>query len=182
MSLWHLLLLAAVAITGTAAVFDWRTGEIPNWLTFGGIVAGLLGNFALGFRSGGWAEGGASAGWSLAGVLACGAVPALLFRAGGIGGGDFKLLLAIGALLRPTIGIEAELYSFVAVALYAPARLVYEGKLLRSLGNSLSLLTDPFRPEEKRKKVDPELLSTVRFGPCVFLGTVVAAIVNMRVL
>ena len=120
--------------------------------------------------------------WSLAGAVACGIVPILLYRVGGIGGGDLKLLLAIGALLRPTIGIEAELYSFVATALYAPARLVYEGKLLRSLGNALSLLTDPFRPEEKRKKVDPELLSTVRFGPGVFVGTVIAAIVNMRLL
>lgn len=181
MSLWHLLLFAAVAVAGIASVFDWRTGEIPNWLTFGGIIAGLLGNFALGFRTGGLSEGGASVGWSFAGMLACGIVPVLLFRAGAMGGGDLKLLFAVGALLRPSIGIEAELYSFVAVTLYAPARLVYEGKLLRSLGNALSLLTDPFRPEEKRKKVDPELLSTVRFGPCVFLGTVVAAIVNMRV-
>lgn len=182
MSLWHLLLFVAVAVAGIAAVFDWRTGFMPNWLTLGGIVAGLAGNFILGFRTGGLAEGGASLGWSVAGVVACGIVPLLLFRAGGMGGGDLKLLLAIGALLRPTIGIEAELYSFVAVALYAPARLVYEGRLLRSLGNALSLLTDLVRPEEKRKKVDPELLSTVRFGPCVFLGTAIAAIVNMRLL
>ncbi len=181
MSLWHLLLFTAIAITGIASVFDWRTGEMPDWLALGGIIAGLLGNFALGYRTGGFSEGGAALGWSFLGLLACGVVPLLLWRAGGMGGGDLKLLLAVGALLRPSIGIEAELYSFVAVTLYAPARLVYEGKLLRSLGNALSLLTDPFRPEEKRKKVDPELLSTVRFGPCVFLGTVVAAIVNMRV-
>ena len=180
MSLWHLLLFAAVAVAGVAAVIDWRTGEIPNWLTFGGVIAGLLGNFVLGFRTGGLSDGGAAVGWSFAGVIACGFVPVLLFRVGGIGGGDLQLLLPVGALLRPTIGIEAELYSFVAVALYAPARLVYEGRLLRSLGNALSLLTDVVRPEEKRKKVDPELLSTVRFGPCVFLGTVIAAIVNMR--
>ncbi len=182
MSLWHLLLFAAVAVAGIAAVWDWRTGEIPNWLTLGGVVAGLLGNFVLGFRTGGLAEGGAAIGSSFLGILACGLVPMLMYRVGGIGGGDLKLLFALGALLRPSIGIEAELYAFVAITLYAPARLVYEGKLLRSLGNALSLFTDAFRPEEKRRKVDPELLSTVRFGPCVFLGTVIAAIVNMRVL
>lgn len=182
MSLWHLLLFAAVAVAGVAALWDWRTGEIPNWLTLGGVVAGLAGNFLLGFRTGGLSEGGAALGMSFAGILVCALVPLLLYRAGGIGGGDVKLLLAIGALLRPSIGIEAELYAFVAITLYAPARLVYEGKLLRSLGNAFSLFTDVFRPEEKRKKVDPELLSTVRFGPCVFLGTVIAAIVNMRVL
>lgn len=180
MSLWHLLLFAAVAVAGIAALIDWRTGEIPNWLTLGGIVLGLLGNAILGWRTGGLAEGGQAALWSFVGMLACGAVPVLLYRYGGIGGGDVKLLLAIGALLRASIGLEAELYAFVATTLYAPARLVYEGKLLRSLGNSLSILANPFRPEEKRKTVDPELLSTVRFGPGIFLGTVIAAIVNMR--
>jgi prepilin peptidase CpaA len=182
MSLWHLLLIAAVAVAGVAAVFDWRTGEIPNWLTFGAIVLGLLGNALLGFRAGGASEGALGAGSSLLGMLVCGATPVLLYRVGGIGGGDVKLLIAIGALLRTSIGLEAELYAFVATTLYAPARLVYEGKLLRSLGNSLSILANPFRPEEKRKTVDPELLSTVRFGPGIFLGTVVAAIVNMRLL
>ena len=180
MSLWHLLLIAAVAVAGVAALYDWRTGEIPNWLTLGGIVFGIVGNAILGFRAGGPAEGGYAALYSLLGMAACGVIPLALYRVGGIGGGDVKLLLAIGAILRTSLGLEAELYAFVATTLYAPARLVYEGKLLRSLGNSLSILANPFRPEEKRKTVDPELLSTVRFGPGVFLGTAVVAFVYMR--
>ena len=50
MSLWHLLLFVAVAVAGVAAVTDWRTGEIPNWLTFGAMAVGLLGPASLIWR------------------------------------------------------------------------------------------------------------------------------------
>ncbi len=73
-----------------------------------------------------------------------------MYRAGAIGGGDVKLLGAVGALLRPMTGIETEMYSFIVAALYAPVRLAYEGKLLRTLGNSLLLVRNVFVPKDKR--------------------------------
>jgi prepilin peptidase CpaA len=72
-------------------------------------------------------------------------------------------------------GIEAELYAFVAAAIVAPARLAYEGKLLRTLGNTLALATNPLRPKSKRKELPPEMMASMRFGPAIFVGTLLAA-------
>jgi len=173
-------LLAAIAITGIAAWFDWRKGEIPNWVTLGPLGMGLLGHLVLGLVSAGvhgalWSVLGA-----LLGAIACGLVPALLWYKGAIGGGDLKLLMAIGALLGPMLGIEAELYGFIAAALYAPARLAYEGKLLRTLGNTFSLAFNPVLPKAKRREIAPEMMTWLRFGPPMFVGMCVTALLNWR--
>ena len=91
--------LAAILVTGVAGWFDWRTGEIPNWLTFGALGAGLVGHAVAGGLRGGFADAGRSFLFSLAGMAVCAFVPFLLFRSGAIGGGDVKLLAALGALL-----------------------------------------------------------------------------------
>ena len=45
-----------------------------------------------------------------------------------------RTILALGH----SLGIEAELFGFIAAALYAPARLAYEGKLLRTLADVIA--------------------------------------------
>lgn len=74
---------------GLAAVIDVRSRRIPNWLTFGLILAGLSRAIVAG--------GGAGLAHAATGMLA-GAAPALvLFSLGALGGGDVKLLAGIGA-------------------------------------------------------------------------------------
>jgi prepilin peptidase CpaA len=172
--------LAAILVTGLAAWFDWRTGEIPNWLTLGALGAGLIGHAVSGGLRGGWSEAGKGLLFSLAGMGVCAFVPFLLFRSGAIGGGDVKLLAALGALLRPMVGIEAELYSFIVAALYAPARLAYEGKLLKTLGNTVLLTKNVFVPKQKRQEVPREMMAELRFAPSVFVATIVAVILHWR--
>jgi prepilin peptidase CpaA len=173
-------LIAAVAITATAAWFDWRKGEIPNWVTLGPLGLGLLAHLVIGALS----AGARGALWSvigaLVGAIACGLVPALLYWKGAIGGGDLKLLVALGALLGPMLGIEAELYGFIAAALYAPARLAYDGKLLRTLGNTVALAFNPLLPKARRRDVAPEMMTWLRFGPPMFVGMCVTALLNWR--
>lgn len=172
--------LAAILVTGLAAWFDWRTGEIPNWLTLGALGAGLLGHAIAGGLRGGWSEAGKSLLFSLAGMGVCAFVPFLLFRSGAIGGGDVKLLAALGALLRPMVGIEAELYSFIVAALYAPARLAYEGKLLKTLGNTVLLTKNVFVPKQKRQEIPREMMAELRFAPSVFVATIVTVVLHWR--
>lgn len=172
--------LAAILVTGLAAWFDWQTGEVPNWLTFGSLVAGLIGHTVVGFSRGGWSDAGRGLLFSLAGMGVCAFVPFLLFRSGAIGGGDVKLLAALGALLRPMVGIEAELYSFIVAALYAPARLAYEGKLLKTLGNTLLLTKNMFVPKHKRREIPREMMAELRFAPSVFIATIVAVMLHWR--
>ena len=172
--------VAAVAVTAVAAVTDWRKGQIPAWLTLGTLAAAPV----LHAIAGGVARGKAGALhdliWSLAGAAICGIVPLILYRMGAMFGGDVKLLIALGALCFPGLGIEAQFYAFVAAALYAPARMAYEGKLMRTLGNMLAILINPFLPKERRRALTPEMMTMLRFGPAVFAGMTVAALLNWR--
>ncbi|HEX9294670.1 MAG TPA: A24 family peptidase [Polyangiaceae bacterium] len=177
----YLALALALVTSGAAAVIDWRTGHIPNWLTLGSIglavvVHGLHGAAVGGFR------GAASALVSVVlGIVVCSLVPLVLYRANGIGGGDVKMLAAIGAVCGPMMGLEAQFYSFIALVLYASGRLAYQGKLVRTLGNALWVAINPFLPAARRKPLAPELMTSFRFGPAILAGVVATALARWRV-
>jgi prepilin peptidase CpaA len=174
----HPFLVAAVGVTGVAGAIDLRTGHIPNGVSVGALAAALVAHGAIGAHEAGVAGAAAGVGVAALGALLCGLAPLLLFSLGAMGGGDVKLLGALGALCMPLVGLEAELYGFVAAALFAPARLAYDGKLLRTLGNTLALVTNPLRPKAKRRALPPEMMAEMRFGPAIFAGTLAAALAN----
>lgn len=174
-SLCFVLLLTAVA-----AFQDLRTGLIPNRMVLGGVVIGLAISWTSAAVSGGGSSLPSAIGLSLLGLVLVGAVPLLLYRAGGIGGGDVKLLAAVGAVLGPFVGLEAELYAFSVTLLYAPARLLWEGKLLASMRMTGRLVVTPFVPRRMRKpEVEPSELTSFRFGPAIFLGTLVVTVLRL---
>jgi prepilin peptidase CpaA len=185
--------VAAVAVAALGAWFDFRSarkpaegegteGEIPNWLTLGALAISPLAYFAWGFfqTNGGVRVGLEYLGLSLLGAILCGLVPLALYRYDMGGGGDVKLLAAIGALCRPLVGIEAEFYAFAAAALLAPAWLAWEGRLFKTLANTLWLAVNPFLPKAKRREIKRETLTWFRLGPAIFLGTLVAAALHWR--
>lgn len=174
-------LLVAVAVSAVAAVQDWRTGRIANALTLGALAAAPLAHAWLAASRGPKAALVAAA-WSIAGAVACGLVPLVLFLAKDEGsyGGDVKLLAAVGAILQPLVGIEAETYAFVAASLWAMGRMAYEGKLLRTLANALALVVNPLLPRARRRTVAPEMMTRMRFGPAVLAGVSAAAVVQWR--
>ena len=124
-----LFLYAVLTLTGAAAITDARSGHIPNWLTLPPIA---LAPMIHGVRGGFFALG-----LSLVAVLICGLVPYLMFRKGAAGGGDVKLLTAIGALVGVSVGLEAQLLGFAAAVAYALLRLTWHGYLFRTIGNVL---------------------------------------------
>lgn len=170
----------AVLVAAIAAAIDWRTGHIPNWVTL--VPLGLAPFAHAGvFVATGRADQALTQGaFSVIGAVVCGIVPYALFRAGGLGGGDVKLLVAIGAICRPMLGIEAQFYGFVVAALVAPARLAYEGKLLKVMGNTLALVANPFLPKERRREITPEMLTWHGLGPAIFVGMSLTAIMHWR--
>lgn len=89
MELWFLGAAVTVGLVG--AYFDVRSARIPNRLTYSAIVAGLLLRpIFLGWH--GLFEG-------LGGVLLGGGLFAVLFLIRAMGGGDVKLMAAVGALV-----------------------------------------------------------------------------------
>lgn len=171
---------AALAIALVAAIVDLRRGEIPNALTLLPLAMAPVLHGAAALAVGRSHEAHIAAGLSVLGAVAAGAVPLVLWRADALGGGDVKLLAAIGALLRPMIGVEAVFYAFVAAALLALAQMAWQGKLLRVLGNALSLAVNPLRKKEQRREIAPEMMTWARMGPAIALGTAAAVAVQWR--
>lgn len=174
----HYFLMIAAAVAGLAAWYDWRTGHIPNWLTLGALAIAPIAHFGLAAAFGAFDLGVQEAGFSVAGALVCGIVPIMLYRMGGIYGGDVKLLAAVGAILGTLLGVEAQLYSFVIGMAYAFGKLAHQGRLLGTLGNSFALVANPLRSKEKRREIAPEMMSEMRFGPSIFVGVVATMIIQ----
>lgn len=168
----------ATLLAATAAWFDWRTGHIPNRVTLLGLAAAILGHFVHGTMIGGVGVGVEHAAFAVGGALFCGLVPLFMHWKGAMGGGDVKLFAALGAALHPLAGLEAETYAFVAAMLLAPAKLVWEGKLLRTLASTLTLVVNPLRKKAARKAVPEEMVTWFRLGPAVFLGTVTTFVIH----
>jgi prepilin peptidase CpaA len=175
----HAVFLVAIAVAAVSAALDWRTGLIPSWLTLPAAIAAPLIHLAR-FRLAGEPSDDAAtnAGLALAGAALCAIVPLVLFRQGAIGGGDVKLFVAIGALLQPRLGVEAQMYGFFAGAVLAPAKLAYEGKLFTTIKNAFAIGANLFLPKSRQRSIDAAALSWFRLGPAVLLGVALTAYLN----
>lgn len=113
-------LLAVVLVL--AGVLDWRTGKVPNWLTYPAILAGFALAMVLGLLQLPPHQGGLWDGLS-ATLLAflAGLLPMwVIFACGGMGGGDVKLVAAVGAITAsiPCL-LATAFYGFLIGALMA---------------------------------------------------------------
>ncbi len=101
----YLLLIPLGVVLATAAVTDWRERKIYNWLTYPTLLGGLvLHTVAFGFS-------GLLAGFLTALVVLF--LGILILPFGWLGGGDIKLLAAIGAALGPGPLFEIFFYSLI---------------------------------------------------------------------
>jgi prepilin peptidase CpaA len=119
--------IAALVICVAAAVCDIRTRRIPNVLTFGGALAGILANLWIGGLNGGAVS---LLGWIVG--VAC-FFP--LFALKGMGAGDLKLLGALGAWIGPVAVIWVALFSSIAGGVMALVVAVFSGYMTQALVN-----------------------------------------------
>jgi prepilin peptidase CpaA len=122
---------AALAVAFVACVTDLRSRRIPNVLTAGAAVAGLLAHAATGGVSGGLT--------SLAGLVVGMALFLPFFLLGGMGAGDVKLLAALGAWLGPGQVFWLAIYASLIGGVLAVAVAVGRGYLTSALHNIGSL-------------------------------------------
>jgi prepilin peptidase CpaA len=123
-----IVLLISVA----ACVTDLSTRRIPNLLTFSAALAGLAFQIWSNGLSGALLAGG---GW-LTGL----AMFLPFFALGGMGGGDVKLLAALGAWLGPYETISLALYSAAAGGALALVVALGRGYLRTALANIVAML------------------------------------------
>lgn len=153
---------AALILLVTAAAFlDAQRGKIPNGLTYPACIFGLC-------------LAGISSGWpglstSLLG-FAVGFLPLFaLYMLGSLGGGDVKLMGAVGAIMGYPFTLNALITSVLAGGLIALLFVIWEGKLwqaVRFLGTTVGKV---FIPGLSREPLTAR--QNVPFGVAICLGS-----------
>jgi prepilin peptidase CpaA len=125
--------IAAAVVSLAGCWTDLTTRRIPNVLTFGAALAACLYFLAIDGWSGlGWA----ASGWAL-GVAIW--LPLFLLR--GLGGGDIKLIAALGAWVGPGLAIWLALYAGLAGGVLAVVVALQRNYLRQAFRNLSGLLT-----------------------------------------
>jgi prepilin peptidase CpaA len=119
--------LAAVIVATVGCATDLHNRRIPNLLTFGAAI--------LGIAVSGWNGGVHAATLSAAGWMVGLAIFFLPFALGGLGGGDVKLLAALGAWVGPVDVIWVALYTGVAGGVLAFGTALAAGYLRTAVAN-----------------------------------------------
>ena len=172
------LLLLAVVASIVAAVWDHKTGLIPNAITYPLVLGGAVLHFATAASVFSNASRGLILLETLSGAVVCGLVPLILWKSKAMGGGDVKLLAGLGATLGPRMGLSVQLYAFTAAALLVPIVLVYRGVFWATMKRSFWLLIRLFVRRKNRPEIEHDAMAEVRFGPAVALGTMLVALLE----
>jgi prepilin peptidase CpaA len=151
-----------LAALGWAVVTDLRARRISNRLTYPTAALGL----AVHAATGGW--GGLT--WSALGMLVGLALFLLPFFLGAMGGGDVKLMAAIGALQGPQFVLLTSVYAGLAGGVLALGYLIRQRGLAAAVRYSAGGWAGGIRPAAPKA-------GSIPYGPAIAAG---AAIVLLR--
>jgi prepilin peptidase CpaA len=163
LTIWVPTLVLAAA----AAICDWRSRRIPNWLTVPGFFAGT----ALHAVLAGWK--GALFALEGAGLALALLIAPVLMRA--LGAGDWKLMGAIGSFVGPVMILFILLASTLLSGLMAGVQMIKTKRVKESFQNMLVLVSGIFafgiRPNPKLSLDNPNSLK-LPYGVAVAAATV----------
>ncbi|MEM1210784.1 MAG: A24 family peptidase [Planctomycetota bacterium] len=155
-------LILAVAIT--AAWIDLRTGKVFNRLTYPAIVLGMLFWSVVALATGS-TERLADCGIAL---LAAAVPYTVVVLMGALGGGDLKLMVAIGVLSASwQLVLATSVYALLLAAVFAVVLVIRHGLLKQTL---LRLLTGQFG----KRDVQTERYPTIPFAVAIAVAVTVA--------
>jgi prepilin peptidase CpaA len=162
--IWTLTL----ALTLSAALLDWRSQRIPNWLTVSGLLIGVGTHSILtGWHGALFALEGAA----LALILL---FPLVLLRA--LGAGDWKLMGAVAAFLGPVLFLFVLFGSIFASGIMAIVQVYRVGRVMETLRNMVTLVKGFFAFGLKKNpqiSLDNPRLLKLPFGVAVAAATIV---------
>ena len=118
--------LIVAAFVATAAISDLRTRRLPNWLTVPAFAAAVLAHTLV--------NGFAGLGFALLGFVTGFGILLILWLVGGGGGGDVKMMGALGAWMGSNLTIAVFLTSTI-LAVLATAAILFFGMLSRGYWN-----------------------------------------------
>lgn len=159
--------LALVVMLAGAVVVDVRERRIPNAVTVPGLLVGVI--LAV------FGEGGFP-GEALGGVLVAFAVSVPFVLLGALGGGDAKLLTAVGAFVGLGGLLSVLLYGALAGGILAIGNAVRRRAILGVLMNTKSLLVYlvTFGRRGERISLDNPGAVSIPYGVAIAAGTLVA--------
>jgi len=125
-------LVGAVLVALVGAVIDVRSARIPNRLTYTALLAALPLRTALlglsGLKSG------------AIGMLVAGGLFSLLYMLGAMGGGDMKLMAAVGAWVGSKQVMTLILAAALAGGVLAIGRIIFRNMVGQTLRNTMRLI------------------------------------------
>ena len=160
------LLICALAVATVGAVKDVRGRRIPNWLTYSGLLTGLI-------------VRGVFAGWpglkdGLLGMLLAGGIFYLMFLLGGMGGGDVKLVAGVGAWAGTVQVASVLVVAALAGGSLAVGYVMIHRQVRETLLNTLELVrhhaTEGFQPHPVLNVQQPGALR-LPYGLAIAIGT-----------
>lgn len=174
-------IIIALAISTIAAISDLRTKTIPNWLSYGGMALGPVLHVVIAFAHGARGDAlGVAATDSFLGAGLCGLLPMFAVLRGKLGTGDLKLFLALGSVLGPLVGFEAEIYAIVVAFVAAPLFAWRAGRLGSALAYALASLRNAVRSKKAKKPLPEHETSWMPLAPAILAGVVLAAVGSWR--
>jgi prepilin peptidase CpaA len=160
--------VCALLLLVLCAYWDLRYRRIPNWATLPGIVLGLGINGLLS----GWAGMKTSGIGFLVGFGAL----LVLFVLGWMGGGDVKLMAAVGALKGYPFVVSALFYSLIVGVVIGVAMLIWNRKTLRTFKNLFFVVGSRLSRLVPKQDIDRKETQKLPFGLAIVLGTIWAMI------
>jgi prepilin peptidase CpaA len=158
-----------VTVLGVATYTDLRSRRIPNWLVLPFLVAG--------FAVSGWLYGWHGIVQSLEGAGLALAIYGLLFFMGGMGAGDVKLCIAIGAWVGPSQLFFALVITGMVGGVMALCWAAFGGFLKELFTGASGLI---FSWKDKGGVRDPEMnlgnpkLRKMPYAPAIAIGTLIS--------
>lgn len=168
---WAYWVLAFALVT--AAVVDICTKKIPNYVTYSTAAAGLIGHALTGGLWGGDPHSSLGFMGALIG-LAAGYIPMLLVNLmGGIGGGDAKMMGAVGALAGWKFILPALACTLLVALVMALAVMAVKRITVATLGRVWRFLILAMTPGKGINPATPES-PTIAFGVAICIGSAMA--------
>ena len=163
-------LACAVLVALAGAVNDVRSARIPNRLTYTALLLALpLRTTLLGLSG---LKSGAI------GLLVAGGLFLLLFVMGAMGGGDMKLMAAMGAWVGSTQVVRLILVAALAGGVLAIGRIIFSNMVGQTLRNTVQLtcyrFTSGLQPHPEFNVQSPDS-KRIPFGVAIAVGALFCA-------